>query len=233
MLIETPRKMTALSLITNIRYFKRCLIWGGKLSLFIFICSLMIDQSIRIYVREQIFTDIETIPYRPYALVLGTSKYVTKGKINDYYITRLEAAKQLLEQKKADYLLLSGDNRTLQYNEPHTMFRDLHKMGVDETRMYRDFAGFRTLDSIVRANSVFKIPTYTIVSQRFHCERAVFIAKFYNIDAICFVAKSPETYFSLRIREIFARVKAIMDLMTGVKPHFLGLPEPLPMPNEQ
>lgn len=112
------------------------------------------------------------------------------------------------------------------------MFLDLRKMGVSESVMFKDFAGFRTLDSVVRANKVFQVPSFTIISQKFHCERALLIAKHYDIDAICFTAKQPEVYFETRVREMFARVKAVLDLIIGVKPYFLGAPEPLPMPAE-
>ena len=182
--------------------------------------------------QDRVYEDIETLPHRHYALVLGTSKYVAKGKTNKYYDYRLEASKYLIDQNKVDYLLLSGDNRTLQYNEPRTMFLDLRKMGVSESVMFKDFAGFRTLDSVVRANKVFQVPSFTIISQKFHCERALLIAKHYDIDAICFTAKQPEVYFGTRVREMFARVKAVLDLIIGVKPYFLGTPEPLPMPAE-
>lgn len=112
------------------------------------------------------------------------------------------------------------------------MFLDLRKMGVSESVMFKDFAGFRTLDSVVRASKVFQVPSFTIISQKFHCERALLIAKHYDIDAICFTAKQPEMYFGIRIREIFARMKAVLDLIIGVKPYFLGAPEPLPIPIE-
>ena len=195
--------------------------------------SVAIDRYISFSVQQNLYENLEDLPYRPYALVLGTSKFVAPGKTNDYYSNRLEAAKSLLEHGKVSYLLLSGDNRTLQYNEPKMMFRDLRKMGVSENLMFRDFAGFRTLDSVIRADKVFNINGFTIVSQKFHCERALFIAEFNDIDAICFVAKQPKINFSTRLREIFARSKAVFDLLLGIKPYFLGEPEPLPMPNNE
>lgn len=191
---------------------------------------LLVDQSVSFYVRDKVFENIDTLPTRPYALVLGTSKYVTTGKTNTYYDNRLEAAKILLDKQKASYLLLSGDNRTLQYNEPRAMLHDLRKMGIPENKMFPDFAGFRTLDSVVRASKVFQLNSFIIVSQKFHCERALLIAKFHHIDAICFVAKSPESNVMTRIREVLARVKAVLDLLLNVKPYFLGEPEPLPQP---
>lgn len=191
---------------------------------------LLVDQSVSFYVREKVFERLEDVPYRPYALVLGTSKYVATGKTNTYYDNRLLAAKALLDQHKVSYLLLSGDNRTLQYNEPRTMYRDLRKMGVSEALMFRDFAGFRTLDSVVRADKVFQLTSFTIISQKFHCERALLIAKFHKIDAICFAAKQPQLDIPQRLRETFARIKAVFDLIFDIKPYFLGNPEPLPKP---
>ena len=115
--------------------------------------SVAIDRYISFSVQQNLYENLEDLPYRPYALVLGTSKFVAPGKTNDYYSNRLEAAKSLLEHGKVSYLLLSGDNRTLQYNEPKMMFRDLRKMGVSENLMFRDFAGFRTLDLLSSAKN--------------------------------------------------------------------------------
>ncbi|OOF68326.1 vancomycin high temperature exclusion protein [Rodentibacter caecimuris] len=200
----------------------------GLIAIAIVSC-VFIDQLISYSVQEKVYRYINDIPHRPYSMVLGTSKYFINGRPNQYYRYRLEAAKALIDEQKTDYLLLSGDNRTLQYNEPRMMFRDLRKMGVPENKMFYDFAGFRTLDSVIRADKIFQIQPMIIVSQQFHCERALFIAKWNNIDAICFAAQQPDTYLSTRIREIFARVKALIDVIFGVKPHFLGMPEPLPM----
>ena len=101
--------------------------------------------------QAQIYTHIDKIPYRPYAVVLGTAKYsVNKGNkhFNQFYLNRLLAVEQLFNQKKVSFLLLSGDNRTFRYNEPRSMFQDLQKMGIPASAMRLDFAGFRTLDSV-------------------------------------------------------------------------------------
>ena len=220
-LSKTLSKMTALSWLLRLP-LKKLLGYALGLFLLVLIGCFTIDRAVSFYVQDRVYEDLETLPHRHYALVLGTSKYVAKGKTNKYYDYRLEASKLLVEQDKVDYLLLSGDNRTLQYNEPRTMFLDLRKMGVSESVMFKDFAGFRTLDSVVRASKVFQVPSFTIISQKFHCD----------IDAICFTAKQPEVYFGTRVREMFARVKAVLDLIIGVKPYFLGAPEPLPIPTE-
>lgn len=182
LLSQMLSKMTAL--LASLRLpLKKLLSYVLGFSLVALISCFIIDRAVSFYVQDRVYEDIETLPHRHYALVLGTSKYVAKGKTNKYYDYRLEASKRLIDQDKVDYLLLSGDNRTIQYNEPRTMFLDLRKMGVSESVMFKDFAGFRTLDSVVRANKVFQVPSFTIISQKFHCERALLIAKHYDIDA--------------------------------------------------
>ncbi|WP_439327685.1 SanA/YdcF family protein [Lonepinella sp. BR2357] len=199
--------------------------------LFIAVLTLiLIDQYVGYKVRDDIYQKVENTPYRPYAVVLGTAKYVTKNVPNQFYNHRLESTKALFDAQKIDYVLLSGDNRTLQYNEPRTMRRDLIKMGIAPQYLYPDYAGFRTLDSIIRAKEVFHAEPMIIISQAFHCERALFIAQYHHINAICFAADNPDIYTLTRFREIFARFLMVWELLTEKKPHFLGEPEPLPVP---
>ncbi|QLB13328.1 SanA protein [Bisgaardia hudsonensis] len=217
-------KLKTFSCLKKITYYFLGLVIVTILLLFI------IDKSISFYVQDRVYENINTLPKRPYGVVLGTSKYFSDNTLNLYYYNRLLAAQELFKAKKVDFLLLSGDNRTIYYNEPMRMFKDLKKMNIPEEFMYMDFAGFRTLDSIIRADRIFKAHTMTIISQKFHCERAIFIAKYYDIDAICFVAELPPRTDFVKIRELFARMKAIIDLLTEKEPHFLGKPEPLPTP---
>lgn len=212
----------------SLRRLIRCAIYLSCLSL---ILLIVIDRAISYSVRDKIYTDINTIPPRPYAVLLGTAKYVAKNSPNLFYDYRLEAAKALFDAQKITYLLLSGDNSTLQYNEPRTMKRDLRRMGISEQFLFPDYAGFRTLDSIIRAKYVFQAEPMTIISQRFHCERALFIAKFHQIDAICFAADQPPTAYFTRIRESFARLLMLWEVIIEKSPRFLGEPEPLPRVN--
>ena len=210
--------------------FKRI---SGYLTLivsFFILLILIVDQSIGFYVRDDIYSDPDELPYRPYGVVLGTSKYVTGNTPNLFYENRLSSAKTLFDQQKINYLLLSGDNRTTYYNEPRTMMRDLKKMGIDEQFLFPDYAGFRTLDSIIRAKEVFHAEPMTIITQRFHCERALFIAHYYKINAICFAAPDPDAYAMVRLRDVFARFLMLWELFIEKEPHFLGNPEPLPTP---
>lgn len=158
-------------------------------------------------------------------LVLGTSKYVRSGNINQYYQYRLNATKQLFDAHKIEYVLVSGDNSTTSYDEPNTYKKDLIKMGIPEDRIILDYAGFRTLDSVVRAKEVFQEDNFILISQPFHNERALFIAKRKGIEAKGYNAKDV-TYkygFKTQLREKFARVKTCIDLfILNTQPKFLG-----------
>lgn len=209
---------------------KRLFIIGGALVGTGIVLIVIIDLLIGFSVHDKIYTNINELPYRPYGLVLGTSRYYSNNSLNLFYYNRILAAQQAISHHKVDYLLLSGDNRTRYYNEPRMMQRDLIRLGVNPELIYLDYAGFRTLDSVVRAKKVFKLNSITIISQQFHCERALFIANHYNIDAICYAADYPQGHEWVRIREFFARVMALWDIMIDRQPYFLGKPEPLPLP---
>ena len=186
----------------------------------VFINDSIISNSTQL----QTYSFIEDIPQKKVGLVLGTSKYISNGQDNLFYVYRLNAAKELFENQKVEFLILSGDNSTNQYNEPQTMKTDLVELGIPEDKIFLDYAGFRTLDSVIRAKEIFSEDDFTIISQEFHNQRALFIANFNNINAIAFNAKEVPINKSFRvyIREKFARVKTAFDLITGVTPKFLG-----------
>lgn len=175
--------------------------------------------------QHLLFDDLNKIPSNKVGLVLGTSRFLTSGKPNPYFAYRIHAAKSLFFAGKIQYLLLSGDNRFFSYNEPREMRKELIRMGIPDSLIILDFAGFRTFDSVVRGNKVFKLKKFTVISQRFHNERAVFIARHYGIDAIAFNAQDPPEDFTLkvRLREYLARTKMVMDLfILHQEPYFLG-----------
>ncbi len=185
---------------------------------------LSLDYWISYNASNRIYHSVADTPKREIGLVLGTSKYIGKT-LNSYYTYRINAAQELFYNNKINALLLSGDNAHRSYNEPWTMKRDMLKAGIPENNIYLDYAGFRTLDSIIRAKEVFNADKFTIITQGFHCERALFISQFYNIDAICLAVKSPEGFdnYKIRFREVFARVKAFIDIyILKQQPKFLG-----------
>ncbi|MFR3707614.1 MAG: ElyC/SanA/YdcF family protein [Enterobacter hormaechei] len=144
--------------------------------------------------------------------MLGTAKYYRTGVINQYYRYRIQGALNAYNSGKVNYLLLSGDNALQSYNEPVTMRKDLIAAGVDPADIVLDYAGFRTLDSIVRTRKVFDTNDFIIITQRFHCERALFIALHMGIQAQCYAVPSPKDMLSVRVREFGARFSALADL---------------------
>ncbi|BBU82613.1 hypothetical protein EIMP300_40130 [Escherichia coli] len=117
-----------------------------------------------------IYDELQDLPYRQVGVVLGTAKYYRTGVINQYYRYRIQGAINAYNSGKVNYLLLSGDNALQSYNEPMTMRKDLIAAGVDPSDIVLDYAGFRTLDSIVRTRKVFDTNDFIIITQRFHCE---------------------------------------------------------------
>ena len=177
--------------------------------------------------RHYTYDDVNAVPYNRVALVLGTSKYLIGGSPNHYFKYRIKAAAELYNNGKVDYILVSGDNATVQYNEPRQMRRALIQAGIPASAIYSDYAGFRTLDSIVRAKEVFGQAHFTVVSQAFHNERAIFIARHFGIEAVGFNAVDPSAYQGIktRVREVFARLMGLLDLYVLDKgPKFLGEP---------
>ena len=164
------------------------------------------------------------IPSNHVGLILGANKYVSNGSINLYYKYRLNAAIQLYNAQKIKYIIISGDNSSKNYNEPNMFKADLVKNGIPEAHIYLDFAGFRTLDSIVRVKEIFGQESVTIISQKFHNQRAIFLAKHFNIDAIAFNAKDVSSSIGLktRLREYLAKTKAVIDVLINTQPKFLG-----------
>lgn len=172
---------------------------------------------------------IEAVPANEVGLVLGTTHRGRGGGGNPFFLHRIAAATELYRAGKVRYLLVSGDNGMPSYNEPREMRRALMAAGIDSSRIVLDFAGFRTLDSVVRAREVFGQQRFTVISQRFHNERAVYLARRLGMEAIGYNADDPGTSRGLRvwIRERLARVKVFIDLMTGTGPRYLGDPVPL------
>jgi SanA protein len=198
-------------------------------ALVIFLTLSSVDFWMGYQAKGKIHQDIESVPSKDIALVLGTSKYIGRT-LNPYYTYRIKAAIALYQQNKVRGFLLSGDNAHRSYNEPWTMKRDLLEAGIPADRIFLDYAGFRTLDSIVRAKQIFNLNNFAIVTQTFHCDRALFIAQHYHANAICVGVPSPvpTSWFNVRVREVFARLKAMLDLyIINAQPKFLGPQEPI------
>lgn len=182
------------------------------------------------FTADQNSFKVADVPKKKVALILGTSQYLKNGSTNLYFKFRIEAVADLWEARKIDYVLVSGDNGSKEYDEPTAMKKALVKRGIPASRIVMDYAGFRTLDSMVRAKEVFGQHDFIIVSQQFHVERALVIAHFKDIEAFGYNAVDVEVYsgFRTKVREYLARFKLWIDLIFGVDPKFLGEPIAIP-----
>ena len=171
-------------------------------------------------------------------LVLGSARLVRDYVANPFFRNRIEAAAALYKAGKVEFLIVSGNQACGGrprggYDEPADMRDALIAAGVPAARIYRDYAGFRTLDSIVRAKEVFGQDRVIVVSQPFHLARALFIAQRKGLDDDGYAAKDPPLRFGVRtkLREIAARVAALVDIAVGTEPRYLGSPVQLGVDN--
>jgi SanA protein len=171
------------------------------------------------------FTRVAGVPHNRVGLVLGTSNRMRDGSPNLFFAHRMAAAARLYRHRKVDYLVLSGDNSQKYYNEPEMMKTALVKLGVPANRIYLDYAGLRTLDSVVRCRKIFGQSRFTIISQAFHNQRALFIAQHYGLNAVGFNAGdvTGRNGVKVQLREMLARVKVFLDLyLLNKQPKHLG-----------
>ena len=175
---------------------------------------------------------IDAVPRRRAAVVLGCAKTLSNGLGNLYFTYRIRAAAKLYKTGKVDCLIVSGDNHVKSYDEPSDMKASLVKAGVPADRIVCDYAGFRTLDTVVRAKKVFGLDSFIIVSQPDHVRRAVFIARGFGCDAYGYEAEDVTGRYSIKttIREQFAKIAAVADVVLRRSPKFLGPREKLPPP---
>jgi SanA protein len=206
------------------RFLRRTLQLTAAAVLLVLACILYCNWRVESLAKGRTYSDADAIPHRHVGLLLGTSKFGTNGVVNRYYRYRIDAAARLFHGGKIDYIIASGDNSKHWYNEPETMRADLIAAGVDSTRIFLDYAGFRTFDSMIRLREIFSQQQATVISQKFHNERALYIAQREGIDAIGFNAADirGEASLKTRMRERLARVKVFLDYVIGTKPKFLG-----------
>lgn len=192
------------------------------LALLIFGC----DFWVKSVAKTKEYNKIETVPYNKVGVVLGTSKKVSNGNENLFFKYRIDAAVRLFRAGKIAYILVSGDNRFKSYNEPRDMFEELVERGVPSDKIVLDYAGFRTWDSVLRANKVFGQKSFTIISQKFHNQRAIFIGDKKGLEVVGFNAKNVSLRYGKKtyIREYLARVKVVFDWIVNKEPKFYGKP---------
>jgi len=213
--------------------------WGGKVIKFLlqgialFAGTVLCANILVVYKTQKlVFDDIGEIRSNKVGLLLGTSRFAKGGGENPFFHNRVTAAVELYNAGKIENILVSGDNRTRFYNEPEEMRKALVARGVPRGRIYLDRAGVRTLDSVVRCGEVFGQGSFTVISQKFHNRRAVFLGRYSGFDVVGFNAPDVKSLYAYkpRIREYFARVLVFADLFRGTKPPYLGEKVDIPRP---
>jgi len=189
-----------------------------------FLLILVSNYSVENNAQNKTYSDSSKIKKNKVGLVLGTAKMLKNGRVNLYFKYRINATVELYRKGKIDFVLISGDNGNKNYDEPTDFKNELIKKGIPENKIFLDYAGFRTLDSVVRSKEIFGQKNITIISQKFHNERAIYLAENNGINAIGFNAKDVSGRYGLRVkaREYLARTKVFVDILFRVKPKFLG-----------
>ena len=192
------------------------------ISIVMVVCLMLMLVCNQIVVNNaegKVFSEIDSIKYNKVGLLLGTTPQARITKVKNYFfIYRLDAAEQLHRAGKIEKILISGDENSLDgVNEPECMRDSLVARGVPASAIILDGKGYRTINSIVNANKVFGLKSFTIISQEFHNERAIYQAEHLGLDVEnlqAYNAKMPKSRraYITTIREYFARVKMFMDI---------------------
>ncbi|WP_456267824.1 YdcF family protein [Kushneria sp. AK178] len=175
--------------------------------------------------HASITLDSTRCAFEPVGLVFGTSHGLRGGGENPWYRARMDLAARLWKSGQVDHLLLSGDNHTRYYNEPIRMWRDLRQQRIPDTAMTLDYAGFSTFDTLARSRDVFNVSRVTLISQRWHLPRALFIAQHLGLEATGCATRERSLFDDrwMWAREILARVQVVADLyLFERRPYFLG-----------
>ncbi len=205
------------------KLFIRCYFPATILVLiFILFCNHQVEKN----AIGKTYNDLNEIPFNKVGLLLGTCKTMKDHTtINPFWKFRLQAAFELWKAGKINRILISGDNGWYGYNEPQDFQDAFIALGVPDSVLVFDFAGFRTHDSVIRCKKVFGQNSVTVISQKFHNERALFIAQKYGLKAVGYNAKDVgfRDNFYTSVREKLARVKLFLDVyLFNTQPHFLG-----------
>ena len=199
----------------------KIILWTTCVMAFVCIVLMLICNQIVVNnAKGKVFSDIDSIKYNKVGLLLGTTPQARITKVKNYFfIYRIDAAEQLYKAGKIEQILISGDENSLDgINEPECMRDSLVARGVPASDIILDGKGYRTINSIINANKVFGLKSFTIISQEFHNERALYQAEHLGLDVEnlqAYNAKMPKSRraFLTTIREYFARVKMFIDLM--------------------
>ena len=194
--------------------------------LLLVVASWLAEQGLARFSAAFIAGDARQLPPAEVGLVLGAAPIGPEGGANRYFEYRLDAAALLWRSGRVNFLLVSGNREGPDYDEPTAMRAGLLKRGVPAEAIYRDFAGVRTYDSLVRARDVFGQTRLIVVSQRFHLSRAIFLARQAGVEAWGLEARDVDRAYSLvtELRRYPSALRACWDAWVGTALHDGGTP---------
>jgi SanA protein len=200
---------------------------AGYLSWFGFFVILFTRMMILRNASPQMYSK-ENAPARRVAIVFG-AEVKRDGTPSTVLRDRIETAVALYKSGKVEKLLMSGDNRFVDYNEPEAMRQYARTLGVPDSDIVLDYAGRRTYDTCYRAKEIFGLSSAILVTQRFHLARALFLCKALGINSI---GVESENYYYLKrlrlywnVRELLATVQSVLDVYLLKPLPVLGKPE--------
>lgn len=196
----------------------------GALALAVVLLAWLAERRLEQLADPYLVDDPAKLPEVDVGLVLGAAPIGPEGGPNRYFEYRLDAAAALWRAGKVKYLLVSGDNSRSDYDEPSAMRAGLIARGVPASAIYRDFAGVRTRDSMLRAKSVFGQQRLIVVSQGFHAARAIFLARGEGIEAWGLAARDVDRAYSIftELRRYPSAVRAYLDVWLDTPPRHAG-----------
>ncbi|HXK38107.1 MAG TPA: ElyC/SanA/YdcF family protein [Candidatus Paceibacterota bacterium] len=209
----------------------RHLIIQGVYTVFFFlVLTLLISFLTTFVARNHIHHDYRAMPNRQIAVVFGTSPFASSGEPNSYFMLRMNTAAGLFHAGKIKQIIITGDNRAANYNEPRAMRKALEDRGVPSDVIHEDYAGRDTLDSVLRARDIFGAMEPLYITQRFHADRAIAMALWHGIPAEAYIVPETGGVFirtKLYTREYLARIKMAIELLSGAVPAIAGKFDPV------
>jgi SanA protein len=176
--------------------------------------------SIQKSAQNLIYSKIEHVPHRKTAVLLGMEKKFKNGRINRFYINRIDATVNLYNAKKIDVIIVSRN----QGNVIDYVKKDLVKRGIPKSKIILDYAGLRTYDSMYRMYKVYGQRKFIVIAQHKQNERAIYIAKKNGLNAIAFNAAEYSGYNSFRLNMIekIERTRLFFEFLVKKKPKYSG-----------
>jgi SanA protein len=193
-----------------------------KIGLFMLVCMLSFYAWVQYDAKAKRTNQLNQVPQRFVAIVFGAG--IKNGQPSAYLRDRLDAGIQLYKEGKVQRLLLSGDNGRVEYDELEVMKNYCKDHAVDTNHIFVDYAGFDTYSTLVRAQKVFQVNNAVLVSQRYHLNRALYIAKQLGMHAVGFEADKQTYAWHIKnvIREVLATSKAGLEVAVDREPKYLG-----------